>query len=196
MRISYFLIALLLCLPFVACVDETEDDKRREKNEKFYKAITENPEYSVVDYYGAPLGVYRKVIKSGEGTRHANQSSTVKVHYKGWLYNGTVFDVGTSESGYYTCANCGKKCLLSLNPKKCSKCGELKPENAEILYDTYEFSLNNVVRGFSIALQAMVEGDHWEICIPYPLGYGETAYGSVPKYSTMMFDVELVEIEE
>ncbi|GHT83835.1 hypothetical protein FACS18947_0240 [Bacteroidia bacterium] len=66
-----------------------------------------------------------------------------------------------------------------------------------------EFSTNNTVRGFGFALQNMVVGDKWEICIPYHLGYGasgyvDSYYGTVyiKGYTTLFFEVELVEINQ
>jgi FKBP-type peptidyl-prolyl cis-trans isomerase len=59
-----------------------------------------------------------------------------------------------------------------------------------------EFSVSGVIRGFAIALQKMVVGNHWRICIPYKLGYGDVTQGSIPAYSTLIFDVELVEITQ
>jgi len=68
-----------------------------------------------------------------------------------------------------------------------------------------EFSLGgqNVVRGFSFALQQMVVGDSWEIWIPYYLGYGSTDYMSpttyqviCKAYTTLGFHVELVGITQ
>lgn len=56
-------------------------------------------------------------------------------------------------------------------------------------------SVNGVIRGFSVALQNMVVGDKWEICIPYYLGYGSTTNGSIPAYSTLFFEIELLKIE-
>lgn len=55
------------------------------------------------------------------------------------------------------------------------------------------FSLSNTIRGFSFALQNMVVGDKWEICIPYYLGYG-SAGTYVKAYSTLIFEVEMVSI--
>jgi len=62
-------------------------------------------------------------------------------------------------------------------------------------------SVASTVRGFSFALQNMVVGDNWKICIPYYLGYGAAGqYDSysgqllVRGYSTLFFDVELVSI--
>ncbi|MDR0798278.1 MAG: FKBP-type peptidyl-prolyl cis-trans isomerase [Dysgonamonadaceae bacterium] len=59
-----------------------------------------------------------------------------------------------------------------------------------------QFSISNTIRGFQIALQQMVVGNHWRICIPWALGYRDTANGSIPAYSTLIFDVTLVEIIE
>ena len=40
----------------------------------------------------------------------------------------------------------------------------------------------------------MHKGDHWTIYIPYQLGYGSSKTGSVPAYSTLIFDLRLVGI--
>jgi len=62
---------------------------------------------------------------------------------------------------------------------------------------------DNVIRGFSFALQQMVVGDKWEIWIPYYLGYGATGLVSqttyqtlIQGYTTLVFTVELVSITE
>ncbi|GHT53713.1 hypothetical protein AGMMS49982_17230 [Bacteroidia bacterium] len=57
-----------------------------------------------------------------------------------------------------------------------------------------KFTVNGVVTGFSTALQDMVAGDKWEICIPYALGYGTAGSSSIPGYSTLFFEIELLEI--
>lgn len=57
------------------------------------------------------------------------------------------------------------------------------------------FVVSGLVRGFAIALQNMRVGDKWEIWIPWPLGYGSSNYGNIPGYSTLGFEVELVEVE-
>lgn len=60
----------------------------------------------------------------------------------------------------------------------------------------------NLIRGFSFALQNMVVGDKWEIWIPYYLGYGasglsDSYYQLVIKgYTTLVFEVELVSITQ
>lgn len=53
------------------------------------------------------------------------------------------------------------------------------------------FKVSGVVDGFATALQHMKIGDRWEVYIPWKLGYGETKSGSIPAYSTLVFDMQL-----
>jgi FKBP-type peptidyl-prolyl cis-trans isomerase len=55
---------------------------------------------------------------------------------------------------------------------------------------------NYCIRGFSFALQNMVIGDKWEIYIPYNLGYGSTSSSTMKAYSNLIFELELVEINQ
>ncbi|HEY9551558.1 MAG TPA: FKBP-type peptidyl-prolyl cis-trans isomerase [Prevotella sp.] len=94
-------------------------------------------------------------------------SDSVRVNYRGRLIpspsyaDGYVFD--QSYTGNYN--------PLTANPAS--------------------LSVQEVVDGFSTALQNMVIGDRWEIYIPYQLGYGATNSGAIPGYSTLVFDMEL-----
>ncbi len=58
-----------------------------------------------------------------------------------------------------------------------------------------QFALNQVIAGWTEALQLMKVGDKWRIFIPYSLAYGEQGIpGAIPPFSTLIFDVELLEI--
>ena len=57
------------------------------------------------------------------------------------------------------------------------------------------FPLNGVIAGWTEGLQLMKEGSKFRFFIPYELGYGARGAGaSIPPYSTLIFDVELIEV--
>lgn len=55
------------------------------------------------------------------------------------------------------------------------------------------FGVSGTIVGFGTALQYMHCGDRWMVYIPETLGYGSTAQNKIPAYSTIMFDVTLVD---
>jgi len=58
------------------------------------------------------------------------------------------------------------------------------------------FPVKGVIRGWTEALQLMKEGDKWELIIPPDLGYGSNGAGNIiPPDSTLIFEVELIEIK-
>jgi len=96
-------------------------------------------------------------LKEGKGQK-PEPSDNVKVHYKGSLIDGTVFDSS---------------------------------------YDRKTpaiFNVSQLIKGFSEALLLMPVGSKWRIYIPYELGYGTREIGMIPPYSTLIFDLELLEI--
>lgn len=57
------------------------------------------------------------------------------------------------------------------------------------------FGLNQVITGWTEGVQLMGEGAKFRFYIPYLLAYGEGGAGaSIPPYSTLIFDVELLEV--
>lgn len=100
-----------------------------------------------------------KVIKEGNGAVPTD-SSTVKVHYKGTLIDGTQFDSS---------------------------------------YDRKEpttFKANQVIKGWTEALTMMPVGSKWELYIPQDLAYGSRDAGQIKPFSTLIFEVELVNIDK
>ncbi len=59
------------------------------------------------------------------------------------------------------------------------------------------FAVNQVIPGWTEALQLMKEGDKWQITLPSKIAYGEQgAGGKIGPNSTLLFDVELLSIEK
>jgi FKBP-type peptidyl-prolyl cis-trans isomerase FklB len=58
------------------------------------------------------------------------------------------------------------------------------------------FRVNQVIKGWTEALQLMPRGSKWQLVIPPELAYGVNGAGEViPPNSTLIFDVELIAIQ-
>ncbi len=57
-----------------------------------------------------------------------------------------------------------------------------------------EFPVKGVIKGWTEALQIMKEGAKWELYIPANLAYGQQSRSGIPPNSTLIFEIELLEI--
>ena len=58
-----------------------------------------------------------------------------------------------------------------------------------------EFPVSGVIAGWTEALQLMPVGAKWRLYVPHHLAYGERGAGaSIPPYSALVFEVELLDI--
>ncbi|MEM6725479.1 MAG: FKBP-type peptidyl-prolyl cis-trans isomerase [Bacteroidota bacterium] len=58
------------------------------------------------------------------------------------------------------------------------------------------FNVTGVIKGWTEALQLMPVGSKWELYIPYDLAYGERGAGAdIPPFATLIFEIELMEIQ-
>jgi FKBP-type peptidyl-prolyl cis-trans isomerase len=60
--------------------------------------------------------------------------------------------------------------------------------------DPVDMDLKGVIPGFREALQLMPVGSKFKFYIPYELAYGERGRGQIQPYTTLIFEIELVDI--
>jgi FKBP-type peptidyl-prolyl cis-trans isomerase FklB len=58
------------------------------------------------------------------------------------------------------------------------------------------FHVNHLIKGWTEALKLMPVGSKWELYIPQEIAYGSAEQGNIPPYSTLIFEMELLEIEK
>jgi FKBP-type peptidyl-prolyl cis-trans isomerase FklB len=97
-------------------------------------------------------------------------TDSVRVHYSGHLLPSTSYTNGYVFDKSYT--------------------GTFYEETAV----PSQFLVSGLVTGFTTALLNMNLGDRWTVYVPYQLGYGTEATSSIPAYSTLVFDIDLVGI--
>lgn len=56
------------------------------------------------------------------------------------------------------------------------------------------FRLNELIEGWTVAIQNMCIGDKWEVYIPAEMGYGKFSQPGIPGGSTLVFEIELFSI--
>jgi FKBP-type peptidyl-prolyl cis-trans isomerase len=96
---------------------------------------------------------------------NAKATDTVKAHYTGTLINGTVFD--TSR----------------------------QPRQPGQPVEPAEFPLDQVIPGWTEGLQKINKGGMIKLYIPPQLAYGDEGRPGIPPASTLIFDVEIIDIK-
>ncbi|MDR1814233.1 MAG: FKBP-type peptidyl-prolyl cis-trans isomerase [Tannerella sp.] len=177
-KLYYAAIAVALITVATSC-SEDEDDHLNDwmlANQQVFNAIKSNPEYKEYHSPGNEGSIWCKVLKKGEGTKPIYYTSTVSCYYKGWF---------VADYPYYNISN-----------------GQVFDQHLFDDGSPSAFSVGSgVINGWKTALQNMVEGDVWEVWIPYQLGYGSnyqtdssTGAITIPAYSTLVFEIEVVKI--
>ena len=111
----------------------------------------------------------------GQGAQ-PQEGNKVKVNYTGYLLSGKVFDTS-----------------LEAVAKKHGI------HNAQRPYEPFVFQIGagQVIRGWDEGIQLLRPGAKAKLLVPSTLAYGARAQGdSIPANSVLVFDVELVAVEQ
>ena len=124
---------------------------------------------TLTGYADASSGEFIKIdIKTGTG-KEATAGKVVSVHYTGWLFDKSAAD------------NKGKKFDSSRG----------RPGNF-----TFPLGAGRVIKGWDQGVQGMKVGGQRTLIIPSSMGYGKRGAGNaIPPNATLVFDVELMEIQ-
>jgi FKBP-type peptidyl-prolyl cis-trans isomerase FklB len=145
------------------------DMKRKEKEFGFnkiagYAFLEENKTKEGVEVL--PSGLQYEIVKAGKGAT-PTLTDRVKVHYRGMLVDGTIFD-------------------SSYKSDKPDKTGE-----------PVSFAVTDVITGWTEALLKMPVGSKWMLYVPQELAYGDQQRGQlITPFSALVFEVELIEIDK
>ncbi|KAA6338819.1 FKBP-type 22 kDa peptidyl-prolyl cis-trans isomerase [termite gut metagenome] len=167
----------LIAFMHVSC-EETEEigkyDNWQARNEAFIDSLQKvcdaelDPELlSVIDSRDKSQRIfYKKLVPvEEEGELSPYLTSTVTVFYRGKLINEDVFDENFTED----------------SPSQ---------------FDSpLSFTVGDVISGWIEVLQRMKVGERWEVYVPWKSAYGTDGSGSIPGYSTLIFDILLKGIE-
>lgn len=192
MKIKKYLYIYIIGLIAVAVASCSENDDTVEefpdwqnRNETYFNSLYQSAS-AAASTEGSEWKVYRKwsltdmttaaaddhivvkVLQEGTGSGCPLYTDSVRVHYRGRLIPSTSYTDGYVFDESFS--------------------GDLDTSVSQPSL----FAVSGVVNGFSTALQKMHIGDRWMVYIPYNLGYGTSDNGTIPAYSTLIFDITLV----
>jgi FKBP-type peptidyl-prolyl cis-trans isomerase FklB len=179
--VKWFLpLFLFTFLPLLSC-SESEDEVTNEyanwqtRNEAYIADIAkkcqrvkvftkdQQAEGPVSDY------VYYEVLEQGEGGESPYYSDTVRISYRGRLIPTTSYPEGFVFDQTYT--------------------GQFSWQTTGVSTSL----TTGFVDGITTILQHMHRGDRWRVYIPYQLGYNTTKKDNIPAYSTLIYDLALID---
>ena len=179
MKTKLLLLITLAALVFASCdkKDDETDTIWKENSEAAFAKTATSDGFKTIKSESKNGSIAYKVIKSGDGVTPL-YTDRVKVLYTGWFkyYDWNKDDIYTNQDG--------KK----ITNKYIFDSTANREDTPEI------FPVSGVVDGFSTALQHMKVGDKWEVWMPWKLGYGVSAQKTIPGYTTLVFEIELLQV--
>lgn len=118
-----------------------------------------------------PSGLQYKVLREGSGEAHPLVGTSCECHYGGTTPSLTPDAIEKEESDWAEFDSSYKRGSPT------------------------SFAPNQVIKGWTEAMQLMVEGDKWQMYIPSDLGYGDGGSGAKIKGGdVLIFNMEILKI--
>ena len=183
---------ILCSLFFVVCAcsesdgeDTAEYSNWKERNEMFFATLEDSLSHGegqwkkIKTYTKDPAAegvatdyVYVKVLERGiNGGSSPNYTDGIQIAYRGRLISSISYPQGYVFDETYI--------------------GDYNPKTAAYYIGSPEL----LVAGFATAVMHMTRGDRWLVYVPYQLGYNTKTDNGIPAYSTLIFDVALIDYE-
>ncbi|QLE02953.1 peptidylprolyl isomerase [Galbibacter sp. BG1] len=124
-------------------------------------------------------GLQYIILEEGDGEK-PKVGQTALVEYTGYFENGNIFDTSSMEIA---------KKFGNVNPGKRDR-GMYQPAPMPISPDA------TIIPGFKEGLLMMQVGDKVRLFIPSYLAYGEAGYGPIAPNTNLVFDLEMIGIQE
>lgn len=184
----YLLPLLMLAMLFASC-EETKEagkfDNWRVRNDAFIDSLQNvydtKPDHGGLKYLVPMMDLnvkifYKELVAKDSGASPLYTES-VKVYYQGFFIFGERFD------GNFT----GTEPNLDFN----------RP-STYLVQTFYTSPQGDAVPGWADILQAMKVGERWRTYIPWQVAYGSggSRSGTILGYSTLIFDIQLLSIED
>jgi len=154
-------------------------------------------------------GIIMKFINRRESEKAAKKAEADKILYKDWIQKNEDFLAKNKEKQGITITPSGLQyevIKMGNGPKPTSE-NTVKVNYTGTLIDGTEFDssikrkepaqfpVGNIIPGWKEALQLMPVGSKFKVYIPQGLAYGPAGAGEkIKPYSTLIFDIELLEI--
>lgn len=120
-----------------------------------------------------PSGLIYIETKAGRGAT-PKDSSNVKVNYVGRLLDGKLFDT---------------------NNEKIAKAENRFQEGRPYEPFAFQLGVTPLIPGWTEGMRLMKPGGKATLIIPSSQGYGEADQGVIPPYSTLVFEIEMLEVK-
>ena len=166
---------------FIACGndDETFDDRWQIENEAQFAYITTHPDFIRLESLSGNGHIMYRVLREGDQSRRSPFfNEQVWVNYRGWFKNDWSMPATFVNDRGHRITN---KIVFDRTIDD--------RENARPRL----FTPSQLIPGFADALQRMRPGDKWEVWIPWNLGYGRRPHANIRAYTTLVFEIEIVE---